>query len=73
VAHVRLRVGVLRTDRVPSGGATTTDRANLLASAVAGVLWTTISPAAAFIYALAFVLIALIAFANRGAGVVLEK
>lgn len=45
--------------------AATQSGANLLASAIVGVLWTAISPAAAFIYALAFVLIALIAFSTR--------
>jgi MFS family permease len=53
--------------------AATQSGANLLASAIAGVLWTTISPAAAFIYALAFALIALIAFVGRAGGAVLEK
>jgi len=36
--------------------------ADLLASAVAGVLWTTVSPAVAFLYARAFMLLALTVF-----------
>ncbi|MEA2220882.1 MAG: hypothetical protein QOJ35_3508 [Solirubrobacteraceae bacterium] len=39
---------------------------NLVASSVAGVLWTLVSPAAAFAYAAAWMLVALAAFARAG-------
>jgi predicted MFS family arabinose efflux permease len=38
---------------------------NLAASAIAGILWTAVSPSAAFIYAAAWMLIALAAFTTN--------
>jgi MFS family permease len=46
--------------------ATTQSLGNFVASSVAGLLWTLISPAAAFIYATAWMLIALAAFSATG-------
>jgi MFS family permease len=43
--------------------ATVQSLGNLAASAIAGILWTAVSPTAAFIYAAAWMLIALVAFA----------
>jgi MFS family permease len=43
--------------------ATVQSLGNLAASAVAGLLWTIVSPAAAFVYAAAWMLVALVAFA----------
>jgi hypothetical protein len=47
--------------------ATVQSLGNLAASAVAGMLWTLVSPAAAFLYAAAWMVVALVAFsAIRG-------
>ena len=43
--------------------ATVQSLGNLAASAIAGILWTTVSPTAAFIYAAGWMLVALLAFA----------
>lgn len=46
--------------------ATAQSLGNFVASSVAGLLWTLVSPTAAFIYAAAWMLIALAAFTDTG-------